>query len=437
VTEVIHTETVASSVVEPENQNTSSLREKFVTRTQLGIGAVFLAFQQSPGNEMTRAFVGATVLETTHNPLLVGASVGVTTMAIESASSIPIAHVLNGQSETVGKLKSRFKRASKEEDGSSSNKGTDTVLALGVGTAAVLTKRHLQEDDRTLDKDYRTIAKTAGGIAVVSAGVASLAGGGIEYADKVGLGGAAETTVDVMTNWKTYAIAFGGIQAYSQGKKYAKKAKGKALDKIIKSKELGKVNYTANLVTDEDQIQKALKLEQDVWDANDFGSLKPYEKYIDQSRIFAAFEDDECLGVSRIFAGSPELPPFIEEMEIDDPEVKNALIEGARKGEVEEYGTAAVPQKNDLKRHKIFLDLCRLAYRDATARDIKTWGIIMEPPRVRIMNKRYGFAFKQIGPEVDYQGGMCAPHIMDFEEVRQVMSTTKPEYYDWFVNKPL
>lgn len=397
-------------------------------KVELAAAAAFLAFQQSPGNEMTRAYIGTNILAETHNPLLVGAGVGLSTLVIEGASSLPIANVLNNQTETVERIKKRFKK-SKDRVGeaSKSNRLTDVSLALGVGTAAVVVKRHMQENDRTLKKDRKTIARTAGGIAVFSAGIASLASGGIEYADKVGLGAASEATLDVVSDWKTYAGIFAATQAYSGAKK--------GIDRVLKNKELSKMDYQAQIVLDKREIQMALDLEQEIWNQKNYGSLDPYKKYLEQSRVFAVFDKGKCLGVTRLFGGTPETPPFIDEMPISDSAVKEDLLEGCQKATVEELGIAAVSK--EAPSIKVCIDLWRLAWRDANARGIKTWGIIMEPKRVEIMKKRYGFPFQQISPEIDYQGGMCAAHIMNFEDVHTHMSTERPDYYNWFVKEPI
>lgn len=180
---------------------------------------------------------------------------------------------------------------------------------------------------------------------------------------------------------------------------------------------------------------KALELEQRVWHEKDYGDLDVYEKYLPQSRIFAAFKGEQCIGMNRLFAGAPELPPFITEMSIDDPDIKSALIGGSMDLKVEEFGTVALDSEH--RGGRVFMDLCRASYRDATERGIEIWGVIMEPERVQKMNKYAGFTFEQIGPTIPYQGGDVAAHVMHFDDVRSHMSATKPELYDWFVNKPL
>jgi hypothetical protein len=193
--------------------------------------------------------------------------------------------------------------------------------------------------------------------------------------------------------------------------------------------------FEVGLITDQTNHRQALALEQRVWYQESYGDLAVYEKYLPQSRIFVAYKDGNVVGMNRLIDGAPALPPFLTEMPIEDQTLAGNLISEAAKYKVEEFGTVAI--EKEFRGGRLFLDLCRLAYRDAAERGIQTWGIIMEPERVQKMNSGLGFTFKQIGPTVDYQGGMCAAHIMDFAEVRHNMSTTKPELYDWFVNQPL
>ena len=68
---------------------------------------------------------------------------------------------------------------------------------------------------------------------------------------------------------------------------------------------------------------------------------------------------------------------------------------------------------------------------------MKEWGIIMEPARVDKMNRDFGFTFRRFGPTIDYQGGECAAHVMDLQEVDDNMRTKFPDIYNWFVNEPL
>ncbi len=209
----------------------------------------------------------------------------------------------------------------------------------------------------------------------------------------------------------------------------------KVVEDIALRRIFGSPRFEVRLQSENDDIGQALALEQKVWTEENYGDLTVYEKYLPQSRIYAAFDGDRCVGMNRLFSGSPELPPFISKMKIEDPKIKAELIKSCADLKVEEFGTVAI--ERELRNGRVFPDLCRLAYRDATERGIQTWGVIMEPDRVQKMNRYLGFTFKQVGPATTYQGGECASHIMDFDEVREQMSSKKPKLYEWFVNEPL
>ena len=191
-------------------------------------------------------------------------------------------------------------------------------------------------------------------------------------------------------------------------------------------------------LSDQDEIQKALDLEQDIWDQEGYGSLDVYEKYLPQSRIFAAYDDGgRMIGMNRLFAGSPEIPAFLDKEAIPfyEEELRQKLIEDGKHLKIEEFGTVALIKEK--RGSRAFLDICRTAFRDAESRGVTAWGIIMEHERVEKMNEGLGFTFKRVGPATKYQGGYCSAHVMDFAEVHAHMHSTKPELYDWFINKPL
>jgi hypothetical protein len=197
--------------------------------------------------------------------------------------------------------------------------------------------------------------------------------------------------------------------------------------------------YSVSLrkVDNQVDLEKALDLEQHIWDINNFGSLEEYEKYYEQSSTFAAFKDDECVGVTRMFKGHPFLPPFTS-LPFENQTDKQQIIELCISGDMEELGTTAVDhEKSKVPRGILSLHMWRLAYRDAMQRDVKYWGIIMEPERVQAMNEKSGFTFRQLGPATEYQGGDCAIFMMDLQEVDKEMQRSMPELYDWFVREPL
>jgi predicted GNAT family N-acyltransferase len=196
--------------------------------------------------------------------------------------------------------------------------------------------------------------------------------------------------------------------------------------------------FEVKILDSHEDIMDAIGFEKAIWREEQYDDPQDYdyEKYTPQSRVLAAYSNEgDLIGMTRLFDGVPILPPFLEKLPIDDKELAKKLAIEASEYKAEEFGTVAV--KKELRGSRIFMDLCRIAWRDATQRDVQTWGIIMEPERVEKMNSGLGFTFKQIGPAIQYQGGLCAAHIMDFDEVRQNMSSKKPELYDWFVNQPL
>lgn len=205
-----------------------------------------------------------------------------------------------------------------------------------------------------------------------------------------------------------------------------------------KIKDINATSLLLDKELDQQLLEQALALEARIWERekfNDEGSLNDYRKYFEQSRVFAVFDEGgQCLGISRVFEGRPLLPPFLglpTYCNFDNSSIKA----GCRDGVVEEVATAAVDPR--LPYGTASMHMWRLAYRDAVNRGIRCWGIIMEPRRVAAMNRRYGFCFEQIGPEVYYQGGNCAAHILDINRVQTHMVQNRPEAYEWFVNQPL
>ena len=410
--------------MEPAKNPTTEL--SLSDRLKIATAAAAVGFEVSPANEATRAYIGFAILESTHNPLLVGAGIGLSTLAIEGASGISAASALRVSSTRVEKIKDKLRgRVNRTPELTIKDTFGDSVQAIsGLGSAGVVAKKHLQ-GNRTFDQDKKTIALTAGAIAGFSAGIGALAGGGIEYAERIGLGDEAETIVNLASDWRVYA----GALALSASYPFIKKR----MEGLRNNKP-----FEIRMVTSEDEVQQSLALEQKIWDMKGYGDTG-YDKYFPQSRIFSAFNrtSQECIGTVRLFSGQPELPPFVsaKEMRFYDASQKSEIIQGCIKGAVEEFGTVAVHP--DAPKIEVNLELCRVAYRDAYDRGIRTWGAIMEPRRVKLMNGRYGFDFRQVGPESWYQGGYCAPHIMDLEEVRTHMKEKQPERYEWFVNEPL
>ena len=190
------------------------------------------------------------------------------------------------------------------------------------------------------------------------------------------------------------------------------------------------------LTTDPVKLEVARQFEQQIWLEEGYGSLDTYATHIDHSITFTMFDkDNQCKGIARLFQGKEETPPFLTEMPFYSEDERSELLKLSKNGDIEELGTIAVSK--ELRNGLIFENLARLAYRYSYSKGMKYWGIIMEPERVEKMNRNYGFTFRQLGPQIDYQGGDCAAFIMDLQEVNDNMSVTFPEIYNWFVNEPL
>ncbi len=194
-------------------------------------------------------------------------------------------------------------------------------------------------------------------------------------------------------------------------------------------------DVTVRLDYDPVSLVIAQEFEQKVWHDENYGSLSDYAGFIANSRTFTAFQNEECVGIARLFSGVAELPPFLTEMPFYDEDQRQKLMDFGRIGLLEEFGTIAVAKR--MRKLFVFERLARLAYRDSYSRDIEYWGVIMEPERVESMNKHYGFTFQKLGDTVFYQGGDCAAHVMNLEEVYRNVQETQPEIFEWFCKEPL
>lgn len=190
--------------------HSSQTNERSMMDRMKNAGAVALfAFQQSPGNEAIRGFLGANIFESTNDPLLVGVGVGAATLAIEGLSSLGIAAALSDERGLLSRLKRNVKRRAAKEHIDTPVKSSvlsDTAVMLGVGAGALVVKRHLEVEDseRCLSDDIKTSAKASSLIAGFSAGVAYLASAGVQYGSMIGLEKPAEFAVNTLADGRTY-----------------------------------------------------------------------------------------------------------------------------------------------------------------------------------------------------------------------------------------
>ncbi len=391
-------------------------------RTRRAIEMGVVALEVTPANETLRYGVFVATLAATKDPILSAGAFGVATTAIEGVGATASASLL---ASPTGDKTTRWINNKIEDFGVSKDATVPPVAKAGVallgGSAIVVGVKHREDPNRSFTDNFRYGVGSAVALGGVCAAQGYLMAEGITNPEPETIGGA--------------LIAIGGLVAFgkwARAKLEQKKLIPEATDSYIEEFDL-----RVRLTDDPRQIEEASALEQAIWDKNNFGSLDEYRKYDDQCRMFVAEEQGEIIGVTRMFYGGPELPPFMD-LPFYDKAEKEQIEKSCLTGDIEELGTTGIDKEKDkAPKHVVALEMWRLAYRDAMQRGVKNWGIIMEPERVEKMNQNFGFKFKQLGPAKDYQGGDCAPFVMDLQEVDAHMSQTLPELYDWFVKQPL
>jgi hypothetical protein len=195
----------------------------------------------------------------------------------------------------------------------------------------------------------------------------------------------------------------------------------------------GEIRY--GLIRTPELLDQAARVEQRVWNENDYGDLgeEGYGDHIAHSRTFAAFAGQECIGINRLFvADTSRMPPFLSgALPFYDEGIRESLLADVKAGVAEELGTVAVVAS--MRGDGVNTRLWRLAYRDARARGIRHWGIIMEPARVRCMNRAVRSTFRRLGPAVYYQGGECAAHAIDLHEYEETIRHNHPHAHWWWI----
>ena len=381
-----------------------------------------------PTNEVIRGGLFAVGEIITRDPRVGALTIGLSTFGLESAGGLAAAGLMN--TDKGRQIFSAINKKSKQLHVPVMNGDIEVPLKLSRttkigltflgGTVVGMALEQRENPNRSVEKNRRYSLFTSAWLAGTVAVAGALAAEGI----KIGV-----------DDPKEGALIAGGLVVVACARR--------GIKQIFGSKQRGDINwhevdvrtgFTFDLVEDKHRLEKVSEIENDVWKEKGYGSLEEYAKYIAHSRTFAAFEGEECVGLTRMFDGTVNLPPFMN-LPFDDTELHQRLAKECKKGEVEEMGTLAIVKK---VRNKVVLDhLLRLVYRDARARGVKKWGIIMEPRRVKQLNNIYGFTYKQVGEAVNYQGGECAAHIMDIDEVDKIMKEDNPELYDWFDNQPL
>lgn len=404
----------------PDQAKKEGLRDRLAN---FGRAAV-IAAEVSPANETMRIAAFGAAQALSGDPAIGALAYGGSTLAIEGSAGIATSGALDtGMARKTTTRVNRLLEKIGIDPNVKTGRITKAATTLLGGTAISMVLKHREDPDRTRAENRQYGFKSAASLAGVCAVQGYFMSKGISVPSPETIGGG--------------LAAFAGAQAGAKGI-IGRFRRGREQREAAQFQDyLPDSGINIGLTFKKSDAKKALKLEQRIWDENGFGSLKEYRKYNKQSRVFTAFKDDECIGVTRLFAGGPHLPPFTE-LPITDNKDWQKVEEDCVDGVMEELGTTAVDHdKSDASKHVIALDMWRLAYRDARSRGIKKWGIIMEPERVAKMNQQFNFTFKQLGPAVDYQGGDCAAFVMDLEEVDEQMQANMPDLYDWFVNQPL
>ncbi len=147
-----------------------------------------------------------------------------------------------------------------------------------------------------------------------------------------------------------------------------------------------------------------------------------YEIYDGQSVMLGAFVDEHCVGVIRLIAQDPVLPPVLNDCVVWSPDELRALG-----GRFEEVGTVAVLP--EYEHSGIGLALYCSAYGSALERNVTHWGIVMEPERVEFFNSNFFFTFSVIG-ELGYKGWACSPYVMNLEEAERNIFRNDSDMYE-------
>ncbi len=396
--------------------------------------AAVVGLEISPVNEAIRLSAFGAGEAMTHSPAMGALTLGISTLAIEGSAALAMANLsVTEKAKGINdRIRSKLARLGYDADSQVSGVSIATSAFLG-GSAVSMALHNIHEPERTYEQNREFGLRTAAWLAG-TCGVLGAAGSeAVDYA---------------FNNPSTTSLIAGGAIVSAAARKIRKTLSERRAHEDVGNPENPTVwlDYSKGikygLLGDGEQLDEAGELEQKVWDEMDYGSLEEegYGPHIEHSRTFAAFsKDGRCIGMNRMFGAHETeeetiVPPFLdEEMPYYDETERESIAEQALRGEVEELGTVAV--EKEFRGKSVNLHLWRLAYRDARERGIKSWGIIMEPERVQRMNERHGFRFRQLGEAVWYQGGACAAHIMDLEEVNQAMQHEHPIEHFWFARK--
>ncbi len=392
-----------AAVSEAEATQSEETRMRRLARTAKEFGqAAVAAAVLSPLNEVARLAAFSAGYSISRDPAMGAFTLGASTFLVEGAGAMAAASLLG--SERAQRLNAALEKRINKEDGTKTSKLTKAVAALAIGATASMAIEHIEDPHRTVSQNRKHGLLTSAWL------------GGV-----LAIGGAAgsEAVTATIENPAVVAPMAGSVALLEVARRKWRSMRHphEVEDPSTEEWKDSDKRYKYHLLSDPTETVKAAITEQNVWDEKGFGKLDEagYTGHIEHSRTFVAFDKDgECAGVNRMFgAHEGALPPFLE-LPFDSEEEREALSQRARDGKLEELGTVAVVE--DARGQGVNGRLWRLAYRDAVARGVEEWGIIMEPERVAKLNKYHGFTFRQLGSAVDYQGGDCAAFVMNLEE---------------------
>ena len=322
--------------------------------------------QVSPANEVVRFGAFGAAEAVAHSPVTGALSYGLATLGVEAAGALAGAPLLDTKpSERItGFLNRKLSKVSKGTEQTEQreySKTTKLGTAFIGGTVAAMALEKLEDPTRTAQHNRRfglwTSAWLAGACAVQGAAMSE----GINLASsdtKVAGIAAATVTVGAAGGWLKRRLKNQESTENTATIKYLDTTDGTLYE----------------LVNDKQELEQAAQLEENVWREKGYGSLEEYAEHIAHARTFAAFQEGKCIGLARMFGAETNAkPPPFTELPFDDQADKAQIIEDCKKGLVEEMGTLAVaPEYRG--GGMVAVHMQRLAYRDARARNIKSWG---------------------------------------------------------------
>jgi hypothetical protein len=192
--------------------------KKLISEILITTAVVLLIFQQSPSNEIVRVFIGLNVLDITQSAFAAVFSVFVITLLIEFLTGCAVALPLSMNTKGVNKLNNKLNHIMHIKNASKAKKldmGTDAMLILAVGSAAVVMRRYYHNPKRSFGSDVHVVWLSSLFIALFSAIIAAFASIGILYLEQFGVSEqTADMIVNILTDWKTYISILLIIQGY-------------------------------------------------------------------------------------------------------------------------------------------------------------------------------------------------------------------------------